>query len=410
MVQEANIELTNDSYLTIVYGEDKDKVKIKPYDVKVAKYSKNLLDTPLKSGIATTVLAGLTSKVGQNIAGKALSTATLGRINSSIYDIMSDGKINVQEVAEDFIGSCTNAIDNVATDLGFPTPSSLYSALMPFGSGVISKDFTNFLAKEMDKENKQQNEEANQANITVLNFKIITSDKENWGMDIPTRKTESGFEIATAIGNHNKTKDFEVLLANNLKKGTKMYKIKNQLEEIRNLKIPFDVYVNDKDVYEQYKLTNCLFSNLDFTPNGKNAMQCNMSIVEVPEWDIELVKLDSTYKGKSSNGNGVSSNASGGSQAKSGVGGSTKNADAKSKTSGTKVSNKPNPYKIDQVKTCQGYLKQGKSVAQITELFKKHGTITNNDIQATAKLCHYAYTQLPESTQAQITKKTGVKY
>ena len=56
---------------------------------------------------------------------------------------MSDGKISVREVAEDFIGSCTNAIDNVATDMGLPTPSSLYTALMPGGTGVISKDFAN---------------------------------------------------------------------------------------------------------------------------------------------------------------------------------------------------------------------------------------------------------------------------
>lgn len=407
MVQDVT-ELTNDAYLIIVYGEDRDKVKMKEYKVKVAKSSKNLLDTPLKSGIATTVLAGLTSKIGQNIAGKALSTAVLGRINSSIYDIMADGKINYKEVAEDFIGSCTNAIDNVATDMGFPTPSSLYTALMPGGTGVISKDFANLLAKNMDKENKEENNKANQPNVTVLKFKIITSDKETWGMDIPTRKTESGFEIATAIGNHNKAKDFEVLLANNTKKGTEMYKIKNQLEEIRNLKVPFDVYVNDKDVYEQYKLTNCLFSNLDFSPNGKNSLQCNMSIVEVPEWDIELVKLDSTYKGKSTNGQ--ASSAGGGSRAKQGIGGSNKNPENNSKGKGAKIENKPNPYKTDQVKTCQGYLKQGKSIAQITELFKKHGTITNNDIQATAKLCHYAYTQLPESTQAQITKRTGIKY
>ena len=138
MVQDANVELENDAYLMIVYGEERDKVSVKPYNVKVAKSSRNLLNTVLKSNIATVALAGFTSKIGQNIAGKALSTATLGRINSSVYDIMSDGKINVAEVAEDFIGSCTNSIDNVATDLCFPTPYSLYTALMQSGFDVIS--------------------------------------------------------------------------------------------------------------------------------------------------------------------------------------------------------------------------------------------------------------------------------
>lgn len=328
MVQEVT-ELTPDAYLMIVYGKDKDTVQIKEYDTEIKQSSKNLLNNVLKSNIATVALAGFTSAIGQNIAGKALSNATLGRINSSIYDIMSDGKINVQEVAEDFIGSCTNALDNAATDAGYPTPSSLYTALTT-GSGVISKDFTKILAKKMDGENKENNKLANSSEITVLTFKIVTSDKESWSSDIPTRKTEKGFEVATAISNHNKTKDFDVLLCTDSRQGTDMYQLKNQLEEIRNNKVPFDVYVNDKDVYNQYKMTNCLFSTLSFTPNGKNTIDCSMSISEIPEWDVQMVKLDSTYKGKyqssSSDGN-----------AKSGVSSVKKTAESAAKTAKPKV-------------------------------------------------------------------------
>lgn len=348
MVQEVS-EITPDAYLMIVYGKEKDNVKVKQYDVKVKKSSKNLLDTPLKSNIATVALAGLTSSIGQNIAGKALSNATLGRINSSIYDIMSDGKISVPEVAEDFVGSCTNAIDNIATDMGLPTPSSLYTALMPGGTGVISKDFANLLGKKMDAENKKEEEKLNEGEYTVLKFKIVTSDKENWSMDIPTRKTEKGFEIATAINNHNKTKDFEVLLCTDDKAGTDMYQIKNQLEELRSQKLPFDVYVNDKDVYNQYKLSNCLFSNLDFNPNGKNALNCSMSVVEVPEWDVQIIKLDSTYKGKYSSAN-TSSSTSGGSSgnAKSGISQLVSNSSSAAKTAVESVTTKQMPQNISK--------------------------------------------------------------
>lgn len=345
MVQEVS-EITPDAYLMIVYGKEKDNVKVKQYDVKVKKSSKNLLDTPLKSNIATVALAGLTSSIGQNIAGKALSNATLGRINSSIYDIMSDGKISVPEVAEDFIGSCTNAIDNVATDMGLPTPSSLYTALMPGGTGVISKDFANLLGKKMDAENKAEEEKLNEGEYTVLKFKIVTGDKENWSMDIPTRKTEKGFEIATAINNHNKTKDFEVLLCTNDKAGTDMYQIKNQLEELRSQKVPFDVYVNDKDVYNQYKLSNCLFSSLDFNPNGKNALNCSMSVVEIPEWDVQIIKLDSTYKGKYSSVNTSSSSSSG--NAKSGISKLVSNSSSAAKTAVESVTTKQMPQNISK--------------------------------------------------------------
>ena len=381
MVQEVS-EITPDAYLMIVYGKDKDTIKVKQYDVKVKKSSKNLLDTPLKSNIATVALAGLTSSIGQNIAGKALSNATLGRINSSIYDIMSDGKISVPEVAEDFIGSCTNAIDNVATDMGLPTPSSLYTALMPGGTGVISKDFANLLGKKMDAENKQEEEKLNEGEYTVLKFKIVTGDKENWSMDIPTRKTEKGFEIATAINNHNKTKDFEVLLCTNDKAGTDMYQIKNQLEELRSQKIPFDVYVNDKDVYNQYKLSNCLFSSLDFNPNGKNALNCSMSVVEIPEWDVEIVKLDSSYKGKYS----VSNNAQSSNNAnkKAGVAKVAKSATSIAKTATNKISNQQTPSKAvskDIEKYVKSLANNGKNSKEIQALVKKHGaTLTITDI------------------------------
>lgn len=381
MVQEVS-EITPDAYLMIVYGKDKDTIKVKQYDVKVKKSSKNLLDTPLKSNIATVALAGLTSSIGQNIAGKALSNATLGRINSSIYDIMSDGKISVPEVAEDFIGSCTNAIDNVATDMGLPTPSSLYTALMPGGTGVISKDFANLLGKKMDAENKQEEEKLNEGEYTVLKFKIVTGDKENWSMDIPTRKTEKGFEIATAINNHNKTKDFEVLLCTNDKAGTDMYQIKNQLEELRSQKVPFDVYVNDKDVYNQYKLSNCLFSSLDFNPNGKNALNCSMSVVEIPEWDVEIVKLDSSYKGKYSVSNNTQS--SNNANKKAGVAKVAKSATSIAKTATNKISNQQTPSKSvskDIEKYVKSLANNGKNSKEIQALVKKHGaTLTIADI------------------------------
>ena len=381
MVQEVS-EITPDAYLMIVYGKDKDTIKVKQYDVKVKKSSKNLLDTPLKSNIATVALAGITSSIGQNIAGKTLSNATLGRINSSIYDIMSDGKISISEVAEDFIGSCTNAIDNIATDMGLPTPSSLYTALMPGGTGVISKDFANLLGKKMDAENKQEEEKLNEGEYTVLKFKIVTGDKENWSMDIPTRKTEKGFEIATAINNHNKTKDFEVLLCTNDKAGTDMYQIKNQLEELRSQKVPFDVYVNDKDVYNQYKLSNCLFSSLDFNPNGKNALNCSMSVVEIPEWDVEIVKLDSSYKGKYSVSNNAQSNNN--ANKKAGVAKVAKSATSIAKTATNKISNQQTPSKSvskDIEKYVKSLANNGKNSKEIQALVKKHGaTLTIADI------------------------------
>lgn len=371
MVQDANVELENDAYLMIVYGEERDKVSVKPYNVKVAKSSRNLLNTVLKSNIATVALAGFTSKIGQNIAGKVLSTATLGRINSSVYDIMSDGKINVAEVAEDFIGSCTNSIDNVATDMGFPTPSSLYTALMPSGSGVISKDFTKFLTKNMDKEDKEEEEAINNIDVKVLKLKLVTSDSESWGIEVPTRKTEKGFEIATAIANQNKTKDFEVVLSTNSRRATDMYQIKDQLEQIKNDKIPFDIYINDKDVYHQYKWTNCIFSNLSFNPEGRNILRCQMSVVEIPEWTLEYVKLEN-YSQKNA-GNGGKAGVGKSNSAKSGIKKSTKSVASQAKTATKTQQNRIYPASRQADEFLRRQYKLGKSDAEIAKMCKDKG-------------------------------------
>lgn len=382
MVEEATINLDNKAYLTIVYGSARGKIKITPYKTDVKKSSINLLNTPLKSNIATVALAGITSSIGQNIAGKKLSNATLGRINSSIYDIMSDGKISTKEVAEDFIGSCTNSLDNMFTDLGYFTPSALYTALMPFGTGVISKDFANLLGKVMDKENKKGNEKVNAQTYDILQLPIVTSDKETWAIDIPTRKTEKGFEIATSISNHNKAKDFEVLLCSDKSNTITMYDLKNTLNQIRDMQEPFDIYIADNDIQEHYTLKNCLFSNLDFAPNGRNSLNCSMSVVQIPEWDIQIVKLDSSYKGKYSTANNTKVGKAGSSSSKkAGISKVAKTAESVVKTAESKVVNPKKLTKITpEVKNwIKSMSKKGNSIETILKQCQKRGVTTDRN-------------------------------
>lgn len=186
-------EIGNDSYLTIIYGKDKDNYSVLPYNIQQQQQSQSFLDKTINTGIIGKVgMALWTSPITQNIASKALPNSVLGRVNSSIYDIMADGKISVGEVAEDFIGNCTNVLDNMATDLGFPTPSGLYNAIKPNGTGVISKDFLNLFAKKSKEENDEieKLQKENEGNIFIIKLKLITSDDESLPISIPTRKTE----------------------------------------------------------------------------------------------------------------------------------------------------------------------------------------------------------------------------
>lgn len=296
--------IPNDAYLIIIYGKDKDEISVNKYDKNVANKSQGFLDKALSTGnIGKVVMAGVTSPIAQNLASKALPSATLGRINSSLYDIMADGKISVGEVAEDFVGSCTNTLDNMATDLGFPTPSALYDAVMPNGMGVISKDFVNLFSKKSQEENIDIEKEIKDKGLvaSVIKLKLVRSDEESLGIGVPTRKTENNFNIATSINNHNEERNFEIMIVHDEGKKVNMYQVKNQLKQLRKLREAVDVYINDKDVQESEIIKDCLLSDLSFSTENKNSIVGNISFTEVPKWDVVIdATLDKSLSGGSS--------------------------------------------------------------------------------------------------------------
>lgn len=297
-------EIEKDAYLIIVAGEQKDELEVFPYSKLNANSSANLLNTALKQNIANVVMAGVSSPIAQNFASKHLPNALLGRLNSSIYDIMADGEIHCEEVAEDFIGSCTNQLDNVATDMGFPTPSALYNALKPStATGVISKDVVKFVSsfsKASKKENEDKENDINNAekNVIVVKLKLVQEDTENLGIEIPSRKTENNFNIATAINNQNLERTFEAKIVHNDRKSVNMIDVKNRLKVIRDMKDHVNVYICDEDIKELEIIENCLLSSLSFGVEHKNSLNCSIGFTKVPQWEV---KLDATMNKSLSN-------------------------------------------------------------------------------------------------------------
>lgn len=286
--------VTHDAYLILVAGEKRAEISVAPFDKNVANSSSNLLNTGLKNAVAKGIMAGVTSPIAQNLASKYLPSAVLGRINSSLYDIMADGQIQTQEVAEDFIGSCTNALDNVATDLGFPTPSALYSAISPKGTGVISKDLVGAFTNAFSKRSAEQNDELNNQqenlpeNLLIVKMRLVQSDTENLGINIPTRKTEKNFNIATAVNNENLERTFEAKIVHNDNKGLNMIELKNRLKTIREMRNYIDVYICDSDINEIEFLPDCLLSSLSFDIEDKNCLSCSLGVTKLPQWDVTI--------------------------------------------------------------------------------------------------------------------------
>jgi len=298
--------ITNDAWLILVY-KDFDTILVSDYKEADKVDTSNIVDTALKTSASKTSLwtkvknavtgdpvrlisAGLSSSIAQSMISKSgLPSALVGRIQSSVYDIIADGKVSNTEVANDFIGSCVNELDSVAIGMGFPTPDALYSAIKPNGAGVNSGDFVNkfeVIAKEIEADKLKQKNKVAQ-DLTVIKFMLCTDDSETWASELPSRKTQNGFDIIDAIENSNKTKDFTVSIMNNEAKGVDIYAVKNAMEGIRDGKIPFDIYVNDPFQKKQLAWKYCFFTNVAWTFEGTNTLNCTMGITKIPQYTVE---------------------------------------------------------------------------------------------------------------------------
>jgi len=295
--------IDNDSYLMIVY-KNFDSIIVNTYSEKdkvdteqVINASVSITKTSTGQKLLKLAGAGVTSSIAQSMSSKiSLPNSVKGRIQSSLYDIVADGKISKLEVAEDFIGSCTNELDSTAIAMGFPTSQALYEAIRPEGAGVISQDFLKQFQKksEIVKGEKLAQKNKVAQDLTALKFKLVTGDSESWPSNLPSRKTEKGFNIVDAIENENKTRDFDISIIQGDYSGiTDMYQVKTLIdEEIRNKKIPFDVYVNDKNNNKQELWRHCFFTGVTWETEGINCLNASISITQIPEYEIRTEKVD----------------------------------------------------------------------------------------------------------------------
>lgn len=291
------INIVNDSYLIIVY-QFFDDILVSDFEEKDKESTTQALNNASSTAKTSTgqkllklAGAGLTSSIAQSMSSKInLSNSIKGRIQSSIYDIIADGKISKLEVAEDFIGSCTNELDSTAIAMGFPTSQALYEAIGPDGAGVISQDFLKKFQKEADKKEEEKVLQKNKVaqDITALKFKLITGDSESWNFGLPSRKTEKGFNIVDAIERENTTRDFQISIVQGDYSGiTDMYVAKSTVEFIVDNKIPFDVYVNDANNNYTEILKHCFFTGVTWETEGVNCLNASINITKIPEYEVK---------------------------------------------------------------------------------------------------------------------------
>ena len=291
------INVTNDSYLIIVY-RDFDDILVSDFSAKEAEDTAKAMDNAASKTKTSTgqkllklVGAGVTSSIAQSMASKiSLPNSVKGRIQSSLFDIVADGKISKLEVAEDFIGSCTNELDSTAIDMGFPTSQALYEAIGPDGAGVISQDFLKKFQKKSETVAGEKLAQRNKVaqDISVLKFKLVTGDSESLNFGLPSRKTEKGFNIVEAIEQENLTRDFQISIIQGDYSGvTDMYVAKTMVEYVANQQIPFDIYVNDANNSYTEILKHCFFNSITWETEGVNCLNASINITKIPEYEIK---------------------------------------------------------------------------------------------------------------------------
>jgi len=309
------VDISNDSYLIIAWGSQVENVNIVEYketDLGRGKDSaKDAISKTTDVSINNTGKAIINSyflPIAQQMASKLLPPAVLGRANSSIAQIIKDGKISNGEVFESFKKSCTNELDSVASGLGLPSPSALYDLIKPDGGGLTSaginiKQFTNEYSKTSQKLYDELAIIKNNKSVefAYIKLKLCTSESESYSSSLPRRRTEKGFNLVDYVNNEDLALSFDVILGG-IGNDT-MYQIQNALVELRKSKTPFDVYKIDKINNKQTKYKRCLFSSLEFSKDNvsANTKQCSMSFEEIPEGKVQTGKVDQNIGGASRN-------------------------------------------------------------------------------------------------------------
>lgn len=289
----ANAPISNDSYLIIVWGEDKDNVKILNFNDKKAQNDENvLLDFSKKNKLLSGKLGGALKQVARFGVSKVVPDAIKGRTTTALIDIMNDGKIKLDEVKDTFIQNATNELDKVAVDFGINT-EQLYDLLK---NGGVEKEafFESYINASKSTEDEiisLSNDSKSSAN--VLKIKFVDSDTEDFKSEVPERKTEKGFAFSDYVYNALRERSFGCILGGI---GKNPFEFKEVLKKIRQDKIPFTVYINDAKNNVQEIIENCLFSDLRFDRSSElgNCIQCQLDIKETIQSEVIATSISSS--------------------------------------------------------------------------------------------------------------------
>lgn len=304
--------LAPNNYLTIMWNNQDTKTKVQTLSVDMETYNEmfemmhNSTQNVLSGGIYKIINNKYLNigSVAKYFAQTTFDSYGARQAVNGIINVLQDGKIQNDDVLNAVLYYSGDILSDVAKDYGISDVNPLIQQLA--GQNILNNFnglgfFESFCNKTQDWTNKSE-AELNERMLTLpysedditkeysgILLGITESDTHSIDIDIPRKRTESGYNYTSHVIVNPFKKDLKLKLTNKYitgiyDKATEVDSIESTrdlIESIANSKMRFDIYIRLSDrKYRCYP--NLMFSSLSFDKNSSTGMSYDFTCTIEP--------------------------------------------------------------------------------------------------------------------------------
>lgn len=304
--------LAPNNYLTIMWNNQDTKTKVQTLSVDMETYNEmfemmhNSTQNVLSGGIYKVINNKYLNigSVAKYFAQTTFDSYGARQAVNGIINVLQDGKIQNDDVLNAVLYYSGDILSDVAKDYGISDVNPLIQQLA--GQNILNNFnglgfFESFCNKTQDWTNKSE-AELNERMLTLpysedditkeysgILLGITESDTHSIDIDIPRKRTESGYNYTSHVIVNPFKKDLKLKLTNKFITGiynqaTEVDSIeatRDLIESIANSKMRFDIYIRLSD--KKYRCyPNLMFSSLSFDKNSSTGMSYDFTCTIEP--------------------------------------------------------------------------------------------------------------------------------
>jgi len=310
-------------YIIIKHKNAKPALVVAEYDKDTVSKFASTINEQLAANNVPTEASKQTNTFFKLMSNKAPFNK-IGGISKAIEDIVKSGRIENTIAQSLFLRYATTPLRGVCSIAGYPSFTDLYDRIK-FGGTALTlaerEEFIKALEEASQEEYKNISINLNEnkfEKIRAVNGLPITNIEtvdDTYESEIPLKRVEKGFDIATYLYNKNESYSFTGFITDVTRAdGTvsNVESVKQELIDIRNSKISFDVEFAEEiqnstgKARQRPELIDCFFSSISFSRSNKavNGYKVSFSLLPIKEGVVERAekrfvgnKKDSNKKG-----------------------------------------------------------------------------------------------------------------